>query len=73
MRRREFIALVGGAAAWPITGPAEEAANVARIGYLSTNLASSPHHHEAFRQRLRDLGYVEGRKRSTRLFWEKIS
>ena len=61
MRRREFIALVGGAAAWPITGRAQQAAKVARIGYLSTNLASSPHHHEAFGQGLRDLGYVEGR------------
>jgi putative ABC transport system substrate-binding protein len=61
MRRREFITLIGGAAAWPITGRAQQAAKVARIGYLSTNLASSPHHHEAFRQGLRDLGYVEGR------------
>ena len=62
MRRREFITFLGGlAAAWPITGRAQQAAKVARIGYLSTNLASSPHHHEAFRQGLRDLGYVEGR------------
>jgi ABC-type uncharacterized transport system substrate-binding protein len=61
MRRREVIAFLGGAATWPITGRAQQAAKVARIGYLSTNLASSPHHHEAFRQGLRDLGYVEGR------------
>src|SRR5215471_20764582 len=61
MRRREFITFLGGlAAAWPITGRAQRAAKVARIGYLSTNLASSPYHHEAFRQGLRDLGYVEG-------------
>src|SRR5262245_49218150 len=40
---------------------AQEAAKVARIGYLSTNLAASPHLPEAFRQGLRDLGYVEGR------------
>ncbi|HEV2056503.1 MAG TPA: ABC transporter substrate-binding protein [Methylomirabilota bacterium] len=32
-----------------------------RIGFLSTNLAASPHLPEAFRQGLRDLGYVEGR------------
>ena len=36
-------------------------ANVPRIGYLNTNLASTPHTREAFRQGLRDLGYVEGR------------
>ena len=59
MRRREFITFLGGlAAAWPITGRAQHTAKVARIGYLSTNLASSPHQHEAFRQGLRDLGYV---------------
>src|SRR6266702_5213796 len=62
MRRREFITFLGGlAAAWPITVRAQQAAKVARIGYLSTNLASNPHHHEAFRQGLRDLGYVDGR------------
>ena len=61
MRRREFITLLGGAAVgWPVAANAQQAAKVARIGYLSTNLASSPHHHEAFRQGLRDLGYVEG-------------
>jgi putative ABC transport system substrate-binding protein len=62
MKRRGFITFLGGlAAAWPITGRAQQGAKVARIGYLSTNLASNPHHHEAFRQGLRDLGYVEGR------------
>ena len=62
MRRREFITLLGGAAVgWPVAANAQQAAKVARIGYLSTNLASSPHQHEAFRQGLRDLGYVEGR------------
>jgi ABC-type uncharacterized transport system substrate-binding protein len=61
MRRRKFITLLGGAVTWPLAARAEQAAKVARIGYLSTNLASSPHHHEAFRQGLRDLGYVEGR------------
>ena len=62
MRRREFITLLSGAAVgWPVAANAQQAAKVARIGYLSTNLASSPHHHAAFRQGLRDLGYVEGR------------
>ena len=63
MRRREFITFLGGlAAAWPITGRAQQAAKVARIGYLvGASLSLSPHLHEAFRQGLRDLGYVEGR------------
>jgi putative ABC transport system substrate-binding protein len=62
MRRREFIALVGGAAVgWPVAADAQQAAKVARVGYLGTNLSASPHLPEAFRQGLRDLGYVEGR------------
>ena len=40
---------------------AQQAAKIARIGYLAANLAASPHLPEAFRQGLRDLGYVEGR------------
>src|SRR6266536_426932 len=61
MKRREFIALLSGAAvAWPLGASAQQAAKVPRIGYLSANLATSPHLQEAFRQGLRDLGYVEG-------------
>ena len=45
----------------PLAAEAQQAAKVARIGYLSPNLATSPHLREAFRQGLRDLGYVEGR------------
>ena len=45
----------------PIAAEAQQAAKVARIGYLEGNLAANPHLREAFRQGLRDLGYVEGR------------
>jgi putative ABC transport system substrate-binding protein len=45
----------------PLAAEAQQPAKVARIGYLSTNLAANPHMQEAFRQGLRDLGYVEGR------------
>ncbi len=62
MKRREFIAVLSGAAvAWPLGGSAQQAAKVPRIGYLTGNLASNPHTREAFLQGLRDLGYVEGR------------
>jgi putative ABC transport system substrate-binding protein len=59
--RRAFI---GGAIAFsaaPLAAEAQQAAKVARIGYLALTLAASPHAPEAFRQGLRDLGYVEGR------------
>jgi putative ABC transport system substrate-binding protein len=44
-----------------LAADAQQAAKNARIGYLAINLAANPHLHEAFRQGLRDLGYVEGR------------
>jgi putative ABC transport system substrate-binding protein len=47
----------------PLAVEGQQGAKVARIGYLATDhlAASPPHLHEAFRQGLRDLGYVEGR------------
>ena len=60
--RRAFIGtLAGGLLAAPLAAEAQQAAKGARIGYLASNLAAGPHLHEAFRQGLRDLGYVGGR------------
>src|SRR5262245_64894554 len=62
MRRREFITLIGGAAAaWPLGARAQQTAKIARIGFLTSGMAVNPHLPEAFRRGLRDLGYVEGR------------
>jgi putative ABC transport system substrate-binding protein len=62
MDRRAFIAVLsGGLLAAPLAAEAQQAAKVPRIGYLALNPAANPHLHEAFRQGLRDLGYVEGR------------
>ena len=47
--------------AMPLAAEAQQAAKIARIGFLETNRAASPHTPEAFRQGLRDLGYFEGR------------
>ena len=58
--RREFIILLGGAAvAWPLGAPAQQAVKLYRIGILSPELPP-PGFLEAFRQGLRELGYVEG-------------
>ena len=59
-RRGTVLALVALGAA-PLAAEAQQAAKIARIGYLVANPATNPHLHEAFRQGLRDLGYVEGR------------
>jgi ABC-type uncharacterized transport system substrate-binding protein len=62
MDRRTFLAGTGAVLlAAPRASEAQQAAKIARIGYLVTSLAVSPHPQEAFRQGLRDLGYVEGR------------
>jgi putative tryptophan/tyrosine transport system substrate-binding protein len=45
----------------PLATEAQQAAKTARIGYLSINLTANPRGLEAFRQGLRDRGYVEGR------------
>jgi len=45
----------------PLAAEAQQAAKIPRIGYLTGSLAASPHLPEAFRQGLRDLGYVESR------------
>ncbi len=61
VQRRDFLIAAGAILAAPLVAEAKQTANVTRIGYLSTNLAATPHLLEAFRQGLRDLGYVEGR------------
>jgi putative tryptophan/tyrosine transport system substrate-binding protein len=60
--RRTFLAGTGAILlATPLAAEAQQAAKIARMGYLVGDLAASPHLREAFLQGLRDLGYVEGR------------
>ena len=57
MRRRNFIAALGGAVAMPLAARAQQSGKVPRIGYLSPSVTQP--RDEAFRQRLQELGYVE--------------
>jgi putative tryptophan/tyrosine transport system substrate-binding protein len=61
MRRREFIAIVGGAAAaWPLAARAQQPAKVPRVGILSPAASETAATLTAFREGIRDLGYIEG-------------
>src|SRR6516225_4210630 len=57
MRRRNFISLVGGLAAWPLAARAQQSVSkMPRIGIIGPGSRW-----DLFRQGLRDLGYIEGR------------
>ena len=60
MRRREFITLLGGAAAWPLAARAQGAGDLPRVAILSPGPATSERL-PIFLGRLRELGYVDGR------------
>jgi len=58
-RRREFITLLGGAAAWPLTARAQQS-KLARIGALYIGTADAESFKNELREGLRQLGYLEG-------------
>jgi putative tryptophan/tyrosine transport system substrate-binding protein len=69
MRRRAFIAGLGGAAAWPLVGSAQQPPGKMRhLGVLQPGAAPDPLV-EAMQGRLRELGYVEGRDISFEFRW----
>jgi len=61
LRAALTVVLALGLLAPPLATEAQPADKVARIGYLSVDVATNAHLREAFLQGLRDLGYVEGR------------
>jgi putative ABC transport system substrate-binding protein len=71
MRRREFITLLGGAAAaWPLAVRAQQAAKLPTIGYLGTAAAAAwTPWTAAFVQRLHELGWIEGRTVAIQYRW----
>jgi ABC-type uncharacterized transport system substrate-binding protein len=71
VRRRDFITLVGGAAAgWPLTARAQQSGKVPRIGFLGMASPSTlAARLEAFRLGLHDFGYVEGTNITVEYRW----
>ena len=71
MRRREFITLLGGVAAVPFAAHAQQAGKIHRVGLLWDSPDVFADEIEAFRQGLRDLGYVEDRNLVIEYRWGK--
>ena len=72
MRRREFIAGLGSAAAWPVVGRAQPAERMRRVGVLMNISADDPDARknvQVFLQGLQRLGWTEGRNLQTDIRW----
>jgi putative tryptophan/tyrosine transport system substrate-binding protein len=70
IRRREFITLLGGAVAWPFTADAQQPGKYRTIGFLGAATPSTASQYTAaFVQRLRELGWIEGRTVAIEYRW----
>jgi putative ABC transport system substrate-binding protein len=69
-RRRDFITLLGGAVvAWPVAARAQQAGRLPTIGFLGTDATVWSPWIAAFAQRLRELGWIEGRTIAIEYRW----
>src|SRR5215467_8691514 len=71
MKRREFITLLGGAAAatWPFAARAQQAGKLPTIGFLGADPSIESKRVAAFVQRLRELAWIDGRNLSIEYRW----
>jgi ABC-type uncharacterized transport system substrate-binding protein len=58
--RRQFIMLLGGAAAWPLVARAQQQPKILRVGFVGMQPREAPHY-KNFLRRMAELGYQEGR------------
>ena len=72
IRRREFIFTLGGAAAaWPLAARAQQPAKLQTIGFLGSDASAWSSWTAAFVQRLRELGWIEGRTIAIEYRWSE--
>jgi len=69
MKRREFITLLGGAAAWPVAARAQQAGKLRIIGFLGQTSLGESERAAKFGQRLRELGWIEGQTVAIEYRW----
>ena len=69
LKRREFITLLGSAAAWPLAARAQAARKLYRVGFLWDSPAVQAHAIEAFRRGLRELSWIEGQNIAIEFRW----
>jgi putative tryptophan/tyrosine transport system substrate-binding protein len=70
--RRQFITLVGGAAAWPLGARAQQGDRIRRIGVLqglAENDSEGQNRFDALLHPLQQLGWTDGRSRSSFYQW----
>jgi ABC-type uncharacterized transport system substrate-binding protein len=74
VRRRQFITLLGGAAAWPLAARAQQPGKLPTIGFLGSGTpAVQSHWVAAFVKRLRELGWIDGRNIAIEYRWAEGS
>src|SRR3954449_9643649 len=72
MKRREFITLLGGAAAWPVAAQAQQAERVRKVGVLMNSAATDATYQSylaAFTEALHKLGWIEGQNLRIDVRW----
>jgi putative ABC transport system substrate-binding protein len=70
MKRRDFVTLLGGAAAWPIAARGQQRGKLPTIGFLGSGTpAAQSQWAAALVQRLRELGWIEGRNLAIEYRW----
>jgi len=70
VKRRAFLTLLGGAAAWPLAGQAQQPRKLPTIGYLGAGTpAVQSQWVAAFAQRMHELGWIEGRDITIEYRW----
>ena len=76
MKRREFITLIGGAAAWPVAAGAQQRERMRRIGVLTNLAADDPEGQArlaAFLQGLQEFGWAVGRNLRIEYRWARTT